>query len=128
MLQKTLQAAAAVVLKVPVSAADSAAATSGWVAVPISWKGDVAFILLTGDNTGSSTHKIQTADDSSGTGAVDVTFTDGIAKFTDVAADNSKEVKVAPRTALKAYVKHVAVVTTGPCVLSSVMVGEPDNT
>jgi hypothetical protein len=125
---KGLMAAALTVLVVPKSAADTAAATSGWVAIPAGWDDDVGFMLLTGDDTGSSTHKIQTADDNSGTGARDVVFNDGTSKFTDVAADNSKELKVVSRTGLSKYVKHVATVTTGPCVMSSVMFGCPKST
>lgn len=125
---KGLGAAAAVALVVPKSAADTAGATGSWVAIPAGWDDDVGFMLLTGDNTGSSTHKVQTADDNSGTGARDVVFADGSAKFTDVAADNSKEIKVVPRTGLSKYVKHVATVSTGPCLMSSVMFGCPKST
>jgi len=107
----------------PVSAANTAAATSAWVEVPVSWKGDVQFQLHTGAITGSLAAIVQTADDNSGTNARTVTFSDATAAFTNVSAANKIESKVVERKALGTHVKFVGTVTTGPVVIGVSMQG-----
>lgn len=112
----------------PVSAANTAAATSGWVAVPASWEGDVQFVLQTGAVTGSMASILQTATSSGGANAATVTFPDETAAFTDVTGANTVEQKTIPRKSLGSHVKFVGTVTTGPILLAVSMHGVPKYT
>lgn len=122
MLNVTLQALVPTILLNPVSAANTAAATSSWVAVG-KWEGDVMFLLQTGAVTGSMAAILETADDGSGTGARTVTFADGTAAFTGVSAANKIEAKYVDRKALGTHVKFTGTVTTGPILIGLSMAG-----
>ena len=69
MLNGEAQAATTKILLSPVSAANTAAATSGWVDARDA-EGDIMFINQVGSLTGTITWTIETASDGSGTGAV----------------------------------------------------------
>lgn len=125
MLVNSLQGLVGTIMLNPVSAANTAAATSAWVAVPVGWEGDVLFILQTGAVTGSMAAILETADDNSGTGARTVTFADATAAFTAVSAANKIEKKVVDRKALGTYVKFTGTVTTGPILIGLAMAGVP---
>jgi hypothetical protein len=116
MLNTSIQGAVAITLLDPVSAANTAAATSGWVAVGVG-EGDVVVILHTGALTGSMASILQTADTSGGSGARTVTFSDGTAAFTATAGANTLEKKTVDRKALGSHVKFVGTVTTGPILI-----------
>jgi hypothetical protein len=122
MLANSIQGMVATKIITPVSAANTAAATSGWIAVGV-WEGDVQFTLHTGAVTGSMASILQTADDSGGTGARTVTFADGTAAFTGVSAADKIETKVVDRKALGTHVKFVGTVTTGPILIGVSMQG-----
>ncbi len=106
----------------PVSAANTAAATSAWVAVG-KWEGDVIFWQQTGAVTGSMASIIETADDGSGTGNRTITFNDGTSAMTAVSAANKVESKVIDRKYLGTHVKYTGTVTTGPILISVGMAG-----
>jgi hypothetical protein len=59
MLANSIQGMVATKIITPVSAANTAAATSGWIAVGV-WEGDVQFTLHTGAVTGSMASILQT--------------------------------------------------------------------
>ncbi len=125
MLTRSMQGAVGTTLIDTVSAANTAAATSAWVAVPVNWAGDVAFIVHSGAVTGSMAAILETADDGSGTGARTVTFADATAAFTNISTANQKQVKVIDRAALGTHVKYTGTVTTGPILLAVSMWGVP---
>lgn len=76
MLGNEAQAAASAKLLDPVSAANTAAATSGWVDVRDA-EGDVMVTAQVGALTGSISWAIQTASDGSGTGSTPMTPNEG---------------------------------------------------
>jgi hypothetical protein len=117
MLNTSIQGAVATKILDTISAANTAAATSGWVAVGAG-EGDVLFTLYTGAVTGSLASILQTADDSGGTGVRTVTFSDGTAAFTGISAANKIESKTVDRKALGTHVKFVGTVTTGPILIA----------
>lgn len=125
MLANSVQGMVPTILLNPVSAANTAAATSAWVAVPVAWEGDVLVLLQTGAVTGSMAAILETADDGSGTGVRTVTFSDGTAAFTGVSAANKIEKKVVERKALGTHVKFTGTVTTGPILIGLSMQGVP---
>lgn len=125
MLTRPLQGAVATTLIDTVSAANTSAATSAWVAVPVGWAGDVGFLVHTGAITGSVAGVLQTADDNSGTGARTVTFSDATSAFTAISTANQKEWKVVDRAALGTYAKYTGTVVTGPVLISVTMHGVP---
>jgi hypothetical protein len=103
----------------PVSAANTAAATSGWIDMR-GYKGDIIFIQTTGALTGSLASKIQGATSSGGAGAADITG----AAFTAVSAANKVHRCVVPATAAP-YMKYVGTVTTGPIVICVIAMASP---
>lgn len=102
----------------PASCANTAAATSAWVLVPVNSEGDIEFIQFIGAVTGSIAGALQTADDGSGTNATTVTFNEGA--LTTVSSSNSIQKRSVNRSALNAYVKYTGTIVTGP-VLAGVL-------
>ncbi len=101
----------------PVSAANTAAATSGngkWVDVR-AYDGELLVIQHVGANTGSIAGKLQSATDANGTGAADIT---GYA-FDSVAAPgvNIQRIAVDPRRVPGGFLGYVGTIVTGPAVV-----------
>ena len=124
MLAISTQGGVPTILLNPVSAANTAAATSLWVAVP-AWEGDVVVTQQTGAITGTLNAILETADDGSGTNNRTVTFVDATAAFTAVSAANKIEKKVVDRKSLGTHVKYTGTVVTGPVLIALSMVGVP---
>jgi hypothetical protein len=113
------RADSAVVVLSAKSAADTAAATSGWIDVR-NYKGDLCFIVQTGAVTGSVAGKIQSATDSGGTGAADIPG----ATFTSV-TQADKVAKLTLPTTVAPFVRYVGTVTTGPVLISVILLAHP---
>lgn len=96
----------------PVSAANTAAATSGWIDVR-SYEGDIAIIQQIGAITGTLDGKIQDATDGSGTGAADIA---GLA-YTQVTTANNVQKLVIRASSTRGYIKYVGTVVTGPAIV-----------
>jgi len=112
--------AATVVNVLPaVSAANTAAATSGWIDVR-AYKGSLMFIVNSGAITGSYVGKLQGADDSGGTNGADITG----ATLASVSTANQAGSIVISATA-RPFIKFVGTVTTGPVVISVVLAAHP---
>lgn len=94
-----------------VSAANTAAATSGWIDVR-PYKGTLMFIVNTGAVTGSMAGKLQGADDVGGTNGADITG----ATFTNVSTANQVRVCTIPATQ-RPFIKFIGTVTTGPILV-----------
>lgn len=112
--------AASVVSVLPaVSAANTAAATSGWIDVR-PYKGKLKFIVNTGTITGTLAGKLQSASDSGGTGSADITG----ATHTNVTTASQVRTIVIPATTAP-YIKYVGTVTTGPVLVSVTLEAHP---
>lgn len=111
MISNDSKAATLVNVLPAISAANTAAATSGWIDVR-GYKGTLMFMMNTGAITGSVAGKLQGADDSGGTNSADITG----ATFTSVSTANQARVCNIPAT-LRPYVKFVGTVTTGPVLI-----------
>lgn len=107
---------------VPVSATNTAAATSGsgqWTDLS-NYAGDVLVTQSIGAVTGSITGKMQVADDANGTNAVDVTG----AVFTAVsAANNVQNISLNSDGTAKRYLGYVGTIVTGPALVSVTVSG-----
>lgn len=109
------QAATTTKLLDPVSAANTAAATSAWIAVP-NGEGDIAFIAQVGALTGSITWTIETASDNSGTGGASLTPNEGA--FAAGAATQIQKRTVNSRNS-KGYVRIIGTIVTGPALVAA---------
>ena len=108
------QAAITVKLLDPVSAANTAAATSAWVDVRQA-EGDVMFINQLGAVTGSITWTIEEASDSGGTGAAGITPNEGAYA---AGAANQVQKRTIGAGAGKGFVRCVGTVVTGPSLVA----------
>lgn len=114
------QAAKAVKLLDPVSAANTAAATSGWVDVREA-EGDIVFTNQVGALTGSITWTIEDATDGSGTGAAGVTPNEGAYA---AGAANQIQKRTVNASAVRGWVRCVGTIVTGPALVSIVASGK----
>lgn len=117
------QSAQSVKLLDPVSAANTAAATSGWVDVR-GYEGDLLFIAQVGAVTGSITWTIEDATDGSGTGAAGVTPNEGA--FAAVAA-NQIQKRTVGAGAVRGWVRLVGTIVTGPVLVAGSVSSRPKN-
>lgn len=115
MLANQAQAATAVKLLDPVSAANTAAATSGWVDARAA-EGDLLFTVQTGAVTGSITWTIEDATDGSGTGAAGITPNEGA--FAAGAA-NQIQKRTINAGAVRGWVRVVGTIVTGPSLVAA---------
>lgn len=109
------QAAKAVKLLDPVSAANTAAATSGWVDVREA-EGDIVFTNQVGALTGSITWTIEDATDGSGTGAAGVTPNEGAYA---AGAANQIQKRTVNASAVRGWVRCVGTIVTGPALVAA---------
>lgn len=115
MLNNEGQAATATILLSPVSAANTAAATSAWVDAR-AYEGDLVFIVQTGAVTGSITWTIEDATDGSGTGAAGITPNEGA--FAAGAA-NQIQKRTVNAGAMRGWVRCVGTIVTGPSLVAA---------
>ena len=125
MLNTKNQADAVVKLLDPVSAANTAAATSGWVDVR-QYEGDLEFIIATGAVTGSISWDVQDATDNSGTGAASIasSLNEG-ATFVNTA--NQTQKKTIRRQATRGFVRVIGTIVTGPVLVQAALQALPKN-
>lgn len=109
------QAASAVKLLDPVSAANTAAATSAWVDVRAA-EGDIVFTNQVGALTGSITWTIEHASDGSGTGAAAITPNEGAYA---AGAANQIQKRTVNASAVAGYVRCVGTIVTGPALVAA---------
>ena len=115
MLNNEGQSAVSRVLLSPISAANTAAATSGWVDVRGS-VGDIMVVNNVGALTGSLVWTIEHANDSIGTGAVAITPNEGA--YSAVTA-NSTQKRTISANACRGFVRCVGTIVTGPVMVSA---------
>lgn len=105
----------------PVSAANTAAATSGWVDARDA-EGDIVFINQVGALTGSITWTIEHASDGSGTGGAAITPTEGAYA---AGAANQIQKRTVPASAIQGYVRCVGTIVTGPALVAAAIAYRP---
>jgi hypothetical protein len=113
-LNNEAQAATSRKLLDPVSAANTAAATSSWIDVRDS-QGDVMFVNQVGALTGSITWTIEHATDNSGTGGVAITPNEGAYA---AGAANQIQKRTISANACKGFVRCVGTIVTGPALVA----------
>ncbi len=119
MFNNEAQASTAKKLLDPVSAANTAAATSSWIACGgADGEGDVMVTTQVGALTGSITWTVETATDNSGTGGVAVTPNEGA--FAAGAA-NQIQKRTFNKSNLKGFLRVVGTIVTGPALVSAAL-------
>lgn len=121
MLNNEAQAAESTKLLDPVSAANTAAATSGWVDVR-KYEGDIMFVNQVGALTGSITWTIEDATDGSGTGAAGVTPNEGAYA---AGAANQIQKRTVGAGAVRGWVRCVGTIVTGPALVAASIHSRP---
>ena len=123
MLNNEAQAASIVKLLDPVSAGNTAAATSGWIDVR-DREGDLLFVNQVGAMTGSITWTIEDATDGSGTGAAGVTPNEGAYS---AGAANQVQKRTVNASAVRGWVRCVGTIVTGPSLVAASLLARPKN-
>lgn len=115
MLNNEGQAATTKKLLDPVSAANTAAATSGWTDVRDA-EGDLVFVNHVGALSGSITWTIEHASDSGGTGAAAITPNEGAYA---AGAANQVQKRTVNASAVAGWVRCVGTIVTGPALVAA---------
>lgn len=121
MLNNEAQNATPTQLLNPISAANTAAATSGWVDVRDS-EGDILFMNQVGALTGSITWTIEHATDGSGTGAAAIVPNEGAYA---AGAANQVQKRTISANACFGYVRCVGTIVTGPALVAASVLRRP---
>ena len=124
MLNGEGQAATPRLLLSPVSAANTAAATSGWIDVRDA-EGDIVFTNQVGALTGTITWTIETATDGSGTGAAAIVPVEGAYA---AGAANQIQKRCVSANAVLGWVRCVGTIVTGPALVSASILARPKYT
>jgi hypothetical protein len=123
MLGNEAQAATSTKLLDPVSAANTAAATSGWIDAR-AFEGDLMFVNQVGALTGSITWTIEDATDGSGTAAAGVTPNEGAYA---AGAANQIQKRTVSASAVRGWVRCVGTIVTGPALVAASLHARPKN-
>lgn len=121
MLGNEAQAATSKLLLSPVSAANTAAATSSWIDARDA-EGDIMFINQVGALTGSITWTIEHADDGSGTNGAAIVPNEGA--YAAGAATQIQKRSISAN-ACKGYVRCVGTIVTGPALVGASITYRP---
>ena len=122
MLNSQASAATSTSLLRSVSAANTAAATSGsglWLDVR-PYEGEIMVTLDLGAVTGTIAGKLQSATDANGTGAADITG----ATFGTTGANSTTKITVDPKAVAGGFLGFVGTIATGPSLVSVVASGK----
>lgn len=106
--------------------ANTAEATSDWIAVPAT-EGCLVFTQAVGSITGTLAGALETAEASNGLNNVAMVPDDGN-NFASVSAANNVQKKVVNARKNKGYVQYIGTVGTGPVVASVTVEGRPKTT
>lgn len=122
MLLNQASAATTTSLLDPVSAANTAAATSGsakWLDVR-AYDGEILVTQVLGAITGTIAGKLQSASDANGTGAADITgYT-----FPVNTTNQSSKVVVDPKKVVGGFLGYVGTIATGPSLVAVTAAGK----
>ena len=123
MMNSQASAATATSLIDAVSAANTAAATSGsgkWLDVR-PYDGEILVTQQIGAVTGSITGKLQSASDANGTGAADIS---GYTYTVVSSANNTQTIAVDPKKVTGGFLGYVGTIVTGPALVSVTAAGK----
>lgn len=121
MLANQGQAASVTRLLSPVSAANTAAATSSWVDCTAA-EGDIQITVITGAITGGIVWTVEDATDNSGTGGAAMTPNEGA--FAAVTANTIQKRTVSANTC-RGFMRVVGTITTGPVLVAASLQFQP---
>ena len=121
MLNNEAQAATSKLLLSPVSAANTAAATSAWIDLRDS-QGDIMFVNQCGALTGSIVWTIEHATDNSGTGSAAIVPNEGA--YAAVTANSIQKRTISANTC-KGFVRCVGTIVTGPALVAASVHARP---
>lgn len=124
MLGSILQALKKVIALSPISAANTAAATSAWIDVREA-EGEIEVDVQSGALTGSITWTLEHASDGSGTGAAAITPNEGA--FAAGAA-NQLQKRTVPAGSVAGWIRVVGTIVTGPVLVSGSIGYHPKQT
>ena len=124
MLGNEGQASTTTLMLSPVSAANTAAATSSYIDCRGA-EGDVVVIVQTGALTGSLTWTIEHASDSGGTGSAAITPNEGA--FSAGAANQTQK-RTVNASAIQGYLRVVGTIVTGPVLVGASVTFRPKKT
>jgi len=124
MLNAYPQACLATKMLDPVSAANTAAATSAWIDVR-NREGTLEITNQIGALTGSLTWTVEDATDGSGTGAAEMTLNEGAY---DAGAANQIQKRTFPVRATRGFIRCVGTIVTGPALVAVSFRAHPKNT
>jgi hypothetical protein len=113
MLNNEGSASTAVIVLNPVSAANTAAATSGWIDVR-NFEGEIVIIQQVGAVTGSITTTVEDATNGSGAGAAALS---GVAFAAVSSANNIQRITI-PAGRARGWIRTVGTIVTGPALVS----------
>lgn len=119
-----LQSAPGVIMLNPISAANTAAATSAWIDVR-KYEGDIKVRVQTGAVTGSITWTLEDATDGSGTGGAGITPNEGA--FASGAANQLQE-RTLNGSAVRGWIRVVGTIVTGPSIVAAALEAHPKYT
>jgi hypothetical protein len=122
MLNSQASAATSTSLLDALSAANTAAATSGsgkWLDVR-PYDGEILVTQNLGAVTGTIAGKLQSASDANGTGAADITG----ATFGTNTANSTSKLVIDPKTVTGGFLGYVGTIVTGPSLVSVVASGK----
>lgn len=106
----------------PISAANTAAATSGWIDTR-GYEGDIAVVVQVGIITGTLAMTFQTADNSGGTSPSAIVPIGGALTSITTSNDDATYVATFPSTQSKGWIQVVGTVGTGPSLVGYSLVG-----
>jgi hypothetical protein len=121
MLNNEAQAAGGALLLSPVSAANTAAATSGWVDARAA-QGDILFTNQVGALTGSITWTIEHATSAGGANAAAITPNEGAYA---AGAANQVQRRSVSANAIGGWVRCVGTIVTGPALVAASIAFRP---
>lgn len=125
MLGNEGQVAAAALLLSPISAANTAAATSGWVDVR-NIEGDVQIIAQTGALTGSLVWTVEDATDGAGSGGAGAGSLLNEGAFSAVVANQTQK-RTLKAHSTRGFIRLVGTIVTGPVLVAASYQGRPKN-
>jgi hypothetical protein len=123
MLGNEAQAAALTLMLAPVSAANTAAATTPWIDVR-RIEGDIAVLIAAGVGTGTLTPTLEQATDNSGTGAVALVPNEGVL---GAQTQNTFRKLTFRAQSTLGFVRVVGTIVTGPFLVAAHLQGRPKN-
>jgi hypothetical protein len=119
-----LQGVTATKIAAAVSAADTAAATSGWIDTR-GMEGTLLLVLSVGIITGTLAFTFQTADNSSGTESSAIVPIGGAIDQVTTSLDDDVFVAAFPATQSQGWIQVVGTVGTGPSLISYTLIALP---